>query len=83
MRVKESGDMLIERRQHKVNEKLWQQLTLSQCFSAKSLTNLGYHLTFIRSSEAGSFAVLIKGGYCTTVADNGDIDTKPVINVRT
>jgi len=83
MSAKESRDMLIERRQPAANENLWQQLTLSQRFSASSLTNFGYHLSFIRSSEAGSFAVLTKGGYCTTVADNGDINTNPVIHVRT
>ncbi|MFT5528857.1 MAG: hypothetical protein ACI9C0_000516 [Alteromonadaceae bacterium] len=76
-------DILIERRKLKSNKKLWSHLTLSQRFSASSLTNFGYHLSFIRSSEGRSFAVLIKDGYCTTVADDGDINTNPIIHVRT
>ncbi len=82
MSAKESRDILIERRQQSLDENLWQQLTLSQRFSASSLTNFGYHLSFIRSSEAGSYAVLIKGGYCTTISDDGNINTNPIIHIR-
>lgn len=79
----DSRDMLIERRELNADENLWQKLTLSQHFSASSLTNFGYQLSFIRSSEAGSLAVLTKDCYCTTVADNGEINSSPVIHVRT
>ena len=75
-------DSLIERRQQNIDEDLWQQLTLSQRFSASSLTNFGYQLTFIRSCESGSLAVLVKDGYCTTIADNGDISTNPILHIR-
>ena len=82
MSTEKKRDVLIERRQHDTDPDLWHKLTLAQRFSASSLTNFGYHLTFIRSCEAGSFAVLIKNGYCTTISDNGDIDTNPVLHIR-
>jgi len=83
MSDKVTRDILIERRQPQQDKNLWHQLTLSQRFSASSLINSGYHLSFIRCSQGQSVAVLIKGGYCTTIADHGDINTKPIIHVRT
>jgi len=82
MSNKVTRDILIERRQPHQEKNLWHQLTLSQRFSASSLSNSGYHLAFIRCSKGRSFAVLIKGSYCTTIADDGDINTKPIIHVR-
>ena len=76
-------DQLIERRQDEgKNQDWWQQLTLSQKFSANSLTNYGYELAFIRQSEAGSVAVLIKQEFFTTIADDGAIDTRPNLHLR-
>jgi hypothetical protein len=83
MSTNETRDRLIERRQLDQDKNLWHQLTWSQRFSASSLTNSGYHLSFIRRSKGRSFAVLIKGGYCTTITDDGDINTTPIIHVRT
>jgi len=82
MSTENQRDDLIERRQQDIEQDLWQKLTLSQRFSASSLTNFGYQLTFIRSCESGSLAVLVKDGYCTTISDNGDINTNPILHIR-
>ena len=76
-------DILIERRQPSVEENpWWDRLTLAQKFSASSLARYGYNLAFVRSSEAGSLAVLLCDGNCTTISDDGDINTNPNIHIR-
>ena len=83
MQVNEKRDRLIERRQLSMNETVcWEQLTLAQHFSASSLASYGYHLSFIRSAEAGSTAVFYKDGKVLTIGDNGDINTSPNIHLR-
>lgn len=83
MEANESRDSLIERRHITLQETdCWDRLTLAQHFSASSLASYGYKLSFIRSSEAGSLAVLYKYEKITTISDNGDINTTPSIHFR-
>ena len=77
-------ETLLERR-HSAPEPtdLWNKLTLSQKFAASSLTQMGYDLMFIRSSRAGSVAVLQNQHHVTaTISDEGQVNTSPEITVR-
>ncbi len=76
-------DRLIERRDESQKETLlWSKLTLAQKFSASSLTKYGYELVFIRSSDAGNVAVLLCNGRSSTISEDGEINTNPMIKVR-
>ena len=76
-------EVLLERR-HYVPEhaNLWDKLSLAQKFAASSLTQFGYDLAFIRSSNTGSMAVLLCNGNAATISCDGEIDTSPNITVR-
>lgn len=76
-------EALLERR-HYVPEhsSLWDKLTLAQKFAASSLTQFGYDLAFIRSSNTGSMAILLCDGNKATISDDGEIDTSPNITIR-
>ena len=60
----------------------WQQLSLSQKFSANSLGQFGYELIFIRHDEDQSLAVLSCNGSITAINDDGSINTNPKISIR-
>jgi len=76
-------DALIERRQNmEENNEWWEKLTLSQKFSARSLAKYGYELAYIRDSASGNLAVMLQENNVSTIAEDGDIDTNPEINVR-
>lgn len=76
-------EMLLERRQNSSEQsQLWDKLTLAQKFSASSLTQYGYDLAFIRTSRAGSLAILLSDGNAATILDDGKIDTSPDIYIR-
>ena len=76
-------EVLLERRQYTPEKsQLWDKLTLAQKFAASSLTQFGYDLAFIRSSSAGSLAILLCDGNAATIQDDGQIDTAPDIHIR-
>lgn len=76
-------ELLLERRQASVEEEsLWDKLSLAQKFAASSLTQFGYDLAFIRSSSSGNVAVLLCENNAATIADDGEIDTAPGIDIR-
>ena len=76
-------EQLLERRHHNPKENVWwDRLTLAQKFAASSLIQFGYDLAFVRSSNAGSVAVLVCDNRTATVSDDGDIDTNPNLSLR-
>ena len=76
-------EVLLERRHHdQIQSTLWEQLTLAQKFAASSLTQFGYDLAFIRSSNIGNMAVLLCEGKAATITTDGEINTAPQINIR-
>lgn len=76
-------EALLERRHFDSNQsEWWDKLSLAQKFAASSLTQFGYDLAFIRSSNAGTLAVLLCEGKPATINGDGEIDTSPNIVVR-
>lgn len=76
-------DPLIERRfTEEANSDLWSSLTLAQKFSASSLAKYGYQLAFIRCSEAGNVAVMLRDDNTTIINCEGDINTSSDIHIR-
>lgn len=76
-------EILLERRQAQCEqESLWDKLSLAQKFAASSLTQFGYDLAYIRSSQQGNIAILLRDDVVATIADDGEIDTSPTIKVR-
>lgn len=76
-------EILLERRQYVAEQSnLWDKLSLAQKFATSSLTQFGYDLAFIRNSNAGSLAVLLRDGNAATITNDGEIDTSPNITVR-
>lgn len=76
-------DPLIERRHiGDDNQEWWDKLTLAQKFSASNLSKYGYDLAFIRSSNSGNLAVMLRDGQSTTISEDGEIDTQPNLVIR-
>lgn len=76
-------EVLLERRHYTPEQTaLWDKLSLAQKFAASSLTQFGYDLAFIRSSNQGSVAVLLCDGNSATITNDGEIDTAPSIQIR-
>lgn len=76
-------EILLERRQYVPEQaNLWDKLSLAQKFATSSLTQFGYDLAFIRNSNAGSMAVLLRDGNAATISNDGEINTSPDIIVR-
>ena len=77
-------ERLLERRAQNTTatSTLWNKLSLAQKFAASSLTQFGYDLNFIRSSHAGSLAILLCGDNTATISTEGEIDTAPTIVIR-
>lgn len=83
MQASAEREMLLERRQRDlVPETLWNKLSLAQKFSASSLTQFGYDLSYIRNSRAGNTAILLCNGNAATISSEGEIDTSPDIIIR-
>jgi len=61
---------------------LWDRLSITQKFSAKSLTQFGYELAFIRHTNDGNLVVLLSNGNAATIDGEGDINTSPEISIR-
>lgn len=76
-------EVLLERRiAQSEQESLWDKLSLAQKFAASSLTQFGYDLAYIRSSQQGNVAILLRDSAVATIADDGEIDTAPTIKIR-
>lgn len=76
-------DVLLERRQQSIEEAgLWDKLSLPQKFASSSLTHCGYELSYIRQSNAGNLAILLRDDNSATVDKEGDINTNPNITIR-
>lgn len=76
-------ETLLERRQQNVEvDTLWGKLSLAQQFSASSLAQFGYDLTYIRNSNTGNLAILLCNGNAATISSEGEIDTSPDIVIR-
>jgi hypothetical protein len=83
MQALSQREVLLERRQQNaVVETLWEKLSLAQKFSASSLAQFGYDLTYIRNSNAGNLAILLCNGSAATISSEGEIDTSPDIVIR-
>jgi len=83
MDVAIKSQMTQERRQAERDKStLWNKLSISQKFSATSLTQFGYELSFIRNNNSDPLAVLICNNSVATVNVDGDIDSSPDIIVR-
>lgn len=73
----------LERRQHSPDKSgLWSHLSISQKYSAKSLSGFGYDLVFIRENNNDSIAVLTCGESIACIDANGNIDSSPTIKIR-
>lgn len=83
MQALHNREVLLERRHFTAEQSnLWDKLSLAQKFATSSLTQFGYDLAFIRSSSAGSIAVLLCDNNAATISDDGEIDTAPSITIR-
>jgi hypothetical protein len=74
----------LERRHIAANEDadVWNNLTLAQKFSASSLTQFGYELSFVRDYNSGSVAVMMCRDNIATISKIGEINTAPTITLR-
>lgn len=83
MQALSEREVLLERRQHdQIQSGLWDKLTLAQKFAASSLTQFGYDLAFIRSSNQDCMAILMCDGKAATITGDGEINTAPHIKIR-
>ncbi len=74
---------LIDRRAEPPEQSVWwSKLSLAQKFSASSLGKFGYELAFVRNDNGRSLAVLTCNGGVAVIAEDGDINTSPDINIR-
>lgn len=83
MQVGSLRESLLERRQQQHNTgQLWDKLSLTQKFATSTLTQSGYEMAFLRSSQAGNLAVLISDDSTATISAEGEINTNPNICLR-
>jgi len=83
MQASAHREVLLERRhQSTTADTLWGKLSLAQKFAASSLAQFGYDLTYIRNSNAGSLAVLLRNGSAATISNEGEVETSPSIKIR-
>ncbi len=83
MQISANAQSLHERRNYKPERSaLWDRMSMSQKFSASSLTQFGYELTCIRNANQGNIAVLICGENIATISNDGEINTSSGIVVR-
>lgn len=75
---------LLERREETLShtDELWENLTLAQKFSASSLTQFGYKLSFIRDHHHTHVAILSCNENIATISKSGEINTHPNIKIR-
>jgi len=84
MAVAMQREELLERRQDTLNntDELWENLTLAQKFSASSLTQFGYKLSFIRDCYDSHVAILTCNENIATISKGGEINTNPNTQIR-
>jgi hypothetical protein len=76
-------EILLERRQYTPEqEALWNRLTLAQKFAARSLSQFGYDLAFIRGHRDGNLAVFCCDNHVATIDIHGEINSNPAIKLR-
>jgi len=74
---------MLERRHRAPEQSIWwNKLSLAQKFSASSLGKFGYELSFVRSEQGRSLAVLTCNSGVAIITDDGDINTSPNIHIR-
>lgn len=61
---------------------LWTQLSIAQQASVSSMHNYGYELSFIRSENQETNAVMILGDAIIMIDEEGSINTLPNIDIR-
>ena len=74
-----------ENRRHSTlaQSSLWNQLTLSQNYSAKNLSGFGYDLAYIRNrNSSNSTAIFLCGDNIATIDNEGEINTNQNITLR-
>lgn len=84
MRVVDQRNVLLDRRVHNSMSEnvLWNQLSLAQKFSASSLAQFGYELSYIRHCNYGDVAIMLCNGNAATISTEGEIDSSPEIMMR-
>jgi hypothetical protein len=60
----------------------WNKLSLAQKFSASSLGQFGYELSFVRNEQGRSLAVLQCNSGVAIISEDGEINTAPNIELR-
>jgi len=74
--------MLERRREAPEQSVWWNKLSLAQKFSASSLGQFGYELSFVRNEQGRSLAVLQCSGGVAIISEDGEINTSPNIDLR-
>ena len=74
---------MLERRKEAPEQSVWwNKLSLAQKFSASSLGQFGYELSFVRNEQGQSLAVLECSGGIATISEDGEINTSPIVHIR-
>jgi len=60
----------------------WNKLSLAQKFSASSLGQFGYELSFVRNEQGRNLAVLQCNSGVAIISEDGEINTSPNIDLR-
>ncbi|KMT63994.1 hypothetical protein [Catenovulum maritimum] len=71
-----------ERKINRDPNEWWDHLTMAQKFAANSLFQYGYHLAFIRDTDEGKLAVLMRGEQLAAISADGEVDTNPNVVLR-
>jgi len=74
--------VLERRKETEVEPVWWNQLSLAQKFSASSLGQFGYEVSFIRNEQGRSIAVLTCCNNIAVISEDGEINTSPNIQIR-
>ena len=83
MQMSANAQKLHERRGYKPERSaLWDRMSMSQKFSASSLTQFGYELICLRKDINGHIAVLVCGTNVATINVDGDITSSSDIIIR-
>lgn len=74
----------VERRKTPPEQSIWwKKLTLAQKFSASSLGQFGYELSFVRNADTNHrVAILSCDDKIASISEEGDIDSSPNIKIR-
>ena len=78
----QSKSMLERRTEAPEQSVWWNKLSLAQKFSASSLGQFGYELSFVRSEKGRSMAVLQCNSGVAIISEDGEINTSPHIEIR-